>query len=104
MKRTVKIIRIGEERSGQNERGTWKVREVDLAWQDQGINGEPFEQSVCAQLNGDTDVEALKWHMSNGTLFECNIYFGLSAGSNGRTFNRIRAYFPKENPNTIPTL
>lgn len=104
MKRTVKIVRIGEERSGQSERGNWKVRELDLTWEDQGINGEPFDQSVCAQINGETNLDALKYHMKEGTKFECNLYFGLSAGSNGRTFNRIRAYFPKENPNVIPPL
>lgn len=104
MKRTVKIVRVGEERSGQSERGNWKVREVDLVWEDISPNGEPFDQSVCAQINGDTDKEALEYHMAQGTKFECNIYFGLSAGANGRTFNRIRAYFPKENPNVIPTL
>ena len=103
MKRTVKIIRIGEERSGQNERGNWKVREIDVTWDDISPNGETFDQSVCAQISGDTNEEALKYHMAQGTKFEARIYFGLSAGSNGRTFNRVRVYLP-EAANQIPSF
>ena len=103
MKRTVKIIRIGEERSGQSERGIWKIREIDVTWDDILPSGELFDQSVCAQLSGETNVEALKWHMTQGTKFEARINFGLSAGSNGRTFNRVRIYLPKE-AYEIPTI
>ena len=105
MKRTVKIIRIGEERKGISQKtGTeWKVREVDLTWEDEGMNGEKFDQSVVAQISGDTNEEALQYHMKEGTKFDARIYFGLSAGSNGRSFNRIRVYLPDE-VNRIPTL
>lgn len=106
MKRTVKIIRIGEERSGQSERGNWKVREIDVTWDDISPSGEPFDQSVNAQISGEITeeaLEALKWHMTQGTKFEARIYFGLSAGSNGRTFNRVRIYLPKE-AYVIPAL
>ena len=105
MKRQVKIVRVGEEKKGISQKtgSEWKVREVDLTWEDEGMNGEKFDQSVVAQINGDTNEEALKWHMKEGTRFDARIYFELSAGSIGRSFNRVRVYLPEE-ANKIPTL
>ena len=62
MKRQVKIVRVGEEKKGISQKtgSEWKVREVDLTWEDEGMNGEKFDQSVVAQINGDTNEEALK--------------------------------------------
>lgn len=105
MKRQVKIVRVGEEKKGISQKtgSEWKVREVDLTWEDEGMNGEKFDQSVVAQINGDTNEEALRWHMKEGTRFDARIYFGLSAGSNGRSFNRVRVYLPEE-ANKIPSF
>lgn len=104
MKRTVKIIRVGEERSGVSEKtgSAWKSRDLDVKWEEEGVNGEFYDQCVNASINGDTNAEALNYHANAGTKFEARLYFGL-ASAQGRTFNRIRIYLPEE-ANRIPTF
>lgn len=105
MKRTAKIIRVGAEKKGVSTKtgNEWKVRELDIAWEEEGVNGEPYEQSANVQVHGETNEEALKWHMAQKTLFpNTRLYFQLSAW-NERTFNNIRCYLPSE-ANEIPQL
>ena len=104
MKRNIKIVRVGGERKGISQKtgNEWKIREIDVAWQEQGFNGEPYEQSAVVNIHGDTNEEALKWHMKEGTKFDMRMYFQLSAYNN-RSFNNIRGYLPDE-ANKIPTL
>ncbi|MBO5613496.1 MAG: DUF3127 domain-containing protein [Prevotella sp.] len=104
MKRTIKIVRVGAEKKGVSQKTgmEWKLRDLDVAWEETGPNGEPYDQSANVQISGDTNEEALKYHMAQGTRLEARMYFKLSS-YNDRSFTNIRCHLPQE-ANEIPTL
>ena len=96
MKRTAKIVRVGAEKSGISQKTgmKWTVRELDIAWQEQGFNGEPYEQSACVQVHGELDELLLRKAMTEGTLMDVRMFFRLSANE-GRSFTNIKCYLPE---------
>ena len=106
MKRTIKILKIGESRSGVSQKtgNEWKITEIDIAWYEQDRYGELHEQSAHVQLHGDYKKEHLQYHIDNKTEFpDTGLFFALSAFE-GRSFNNIRCNLNKEAVANIPPL
>ncbi|MBO7645624.1 MAG: DUF3127 domain-containing protein [Prevotella sp.] len=94
MKVTARIISIGEQRKGENERGAWCAQDVEVTWKEEGVNGFIDHKAVIS-VSAWLDQDRLKKAIEQKEDIEVRMYFD-TREYNNRKFNQIRGYLPED--------
>lgn len=96
MKRQARIKRYFEARTGTNQRGeTWVMQDIEIEWEEQEINSQPYEQRLVITLNRKIKEDLAKELIDQKKLINVTFYLDTHEYNN-RLFNSIRGFIGRE--------
>ena len=97
MKRTAKIVSVGETRTGRSDKTgePWYRTDIVIKWQEEEPPFQPYDCQLVVTLCYQVDMEKLKEAVERQTDLLVTFYPSTHE-YNGRTFNSINAYLPAE--------
>lgn len=97
MKKFIKIEKLGPERSGISKKDgkPWVMTDVVVTWDETSTNGESYEQAMVVTLRGKLNRTLIEAMMQQDRGFELTYFMGAEEYE-GRFYNRISGYIPKE--------
>lgn len=94
MRKTGRIVSVGESRTGTNKNGDWMMTPVVFEWMEHSINSDPYKQSIVGDVSGAHNWDAVNKAIKDAEEIEVNFFLSTNE-YNGRTFNNVRMVLPK---------
>ena len=98
MKRTVKIVSVGEAKvfatkTGEESRYT----PVEVKWEEGVQNSDNLQEySLVVDVRGMVDIQKLNQYVGTNYTLDLHVFFDVRSTKEGRRFNRVTGYLPKE--------
>lgn len=103
MKRIVIIEKYAEPRTFDKKDGTKGVStDVIVSWVEQNVNGGDTKNSIVVSVNKYLNTAIVDGYISSGKPVEI-LYYAEAREYNGKLFNSIRAFLPKELTSDVDT-
>lgn len=98
MKRTVKIVSVGEARSFATKTGEQiNVFPIEVKWEEGVQNSDSVQEySLVVDVRGNLDVQKLAQYVGTNYTLDVHIFFDTRVTKDGRKFNQVSGYLPKE--------
>ena len=98
MKRTVKIVSVGEVRSFATKTGEQiNVFPIEVKWEEGVQNSDSVQEySLVVDVRGNLDMQKINQYVGTNYTLDMHFFFDARTSKEGRKFNNVSGYLPKE--------
>lgn len=98
MKRTVKIVSVGEAKVFATKTGEeGRYTPVVVKWEEGVQNSDSLQEySLVVDVKGMVDVQKLNQYVGTNYTIDMHFFFDARTSREGRKFNNVTGYLPKE--------
>ncbi len=98
MKRTVRIVSVGEAKTFATKTGEeCKFTPVEVKWEEGVQNSDSVQEySLVVDVRGNLDMQKINQYVGTNYTLDMHFFFDARTSKEGRKFNNVSGYLPKE--------